>query len=111
MVDVECPIDGCGYSGSVKSVEGHISGATSGEHGGAVGQNYRGDLVEAAKASAEENERNPLGRATDAAPSGKGLVVATVLFLAVALFSSRGEESSEDDGQQPEQEREVWDGA
>lgn len=46
MVDVECPLDGCEYTGSVKSVEAHISGNSRGEHQGKVGRQFRDRLVD-----------------------------------------------------------------
>lgn len=41
--DVECPIDGCDYSGSQESVEGHISGKKDEAHEG-TGRDYRDQL-------------------------------------------------------------------
>ena len=38
---MECPIEGCGYTGTPESVVGHITASASGDHRGEWGPNYR----------------------------------------------------------------------
>jgi hypothetical protein len=49
MVEVECPTDGCDYTGRVESVEAHISGSQSDGHRGEFGADRRAELVERAE--------------------------------------------------------------
>jgi hypothetical protein len=65
MTDVVCPFDDCDYSGSVGSVEAHISGSGGGEHSGEFGADHRADLVEQA-----EERLNGGGRPVEATQSG-----------------------------------------
>ena len=41
MKKASCPIDGCDYKGTPRSVEAHISASTTGQHKGEVGRTYR----------------------------------------------------------------------
>lgn len=50
MTEVECPMDGCDYTGRVESVEAHISGSQSGGHRGEFGADRRAELVDRAEA-------------------------------------------------------------
>lgn len=50
MAEVNCPVESdCGYTGSVGSVEAHISGSQQGDHKGAVGRHHREELVDQAE--------------------------------------------------------------
>jgi len=46
MAECECPIDGCDFTGPLKSVEAHISGSASGGHEGETGRGFREKLRE-----------------------------------------------------------------
>lgn len=60
MVEVECPVEpDCDYSGSVGSVEAHISGSQSGDHRGEVGRDHRGELVAQAEGRSPEGATTP----------------------------------------------------
>jgi len=61
MSEVACPIDLCDYEGATESVEAHISAMTDALHKGAVGREYRGDLL------ADGGE---VGEAVESASSG-----------------------------------------
>lgn len=52
MTEVDCTVGGCGYTGTVESVEAHISGSTRDGHAGEVGRHHREALVEQAEAEA-----------------------------------------------------------
>jgi hypothetical protein len=49
MAEVECPLNGCDYTGCVGSVEAHISGSQGGGHRGEFGADHRADLVDQAE--------------------------------------------------------------
>lgn len=44
MSEVDCPVDGCDYSGEPNSVEAHISSSTDDDHSGKAGSEYRDEL-------------------------------------------------------------------
>jgi hypothetical protein len=105
MVEVGCPVDGCDFSGPVRSVEAHISGSTSGEHLGEVGRRYRQELTGLAERATESNEELRESLATPPSEAGSGasgrqLLVATALFVVVVAFAgstSAGDGGSVDD--------------
>jgi hypothetical protein len=125
---VECPIDGCDYSGDIDSVEGHISGSRDDGHSGKVGQNYRSELREAlAEKNSEEestldmtNAESNLATALDQSEaeeqtdssasndinSSRALLAATLLFVAVVLFDRV---MSDDRDRDQDQDRESED--
>lgn len=53
MVEIECPVEGCDFSGPLNSVEGHIS-ASNGNHKGEAGANFREELRNRAEEAVEE---------------------------------------------------------
>lgn len=53
MGDVECPIDGCMYTGEPNSVQAHISASPGDGHGGKSGFQYQEQLAEQASERAE----------------------------------------------------------
>jgi len=53
MVEIECPVEGCDFSGPLKSVEGHIS-ASNGNHKGEAGANFREELRDRAEEALED---------------------------------------------------------
>lgn len=72
MAEVECPVEGgCDYAGSVKSVEGHISASTEGDHQGEAGANFREELRKQAEAVAEAG-REGASEVADAAREDVG---------------------------------------
>jgi hypothetical protein len=118
LVSVECPFDGCDYTGSVGSVEGHISGSQSGDHQGEVGRHFRGDLVEEAEAAINggTTEGADLSESPDGSgdgyrsgededassgggslPPGKAVVVSTLILL-VSAFGSSAEDDDDRSG-------------
>ena len=44
MTEVDCPVDGCDYSGEASSVEAHISSSIDDGHSGKAGSEYREEL-------------------------------------------------------------------
>jgi hypothetical protein len=93
MVEIGCPMDGCDFTGGVGSVEGHISGAQSGEHGGEVGRHFREELVERAEVAAEEGESGDVTEANStpegsptATSSGARIAPSTALIVASLVF-------------------------
>jgi hypothetical protein len=58
MDEVDCPVDGCDYSGEANSVEAHISSSTDGGHSGKAGSEFRSDLQD--------------GSPTEKEPEGEG---------------------------------------
>lgn len=110
MNGVTCPIDGCNYQGTPRSVEAHISSNTDEPHSGEVGRAYRGrfgeteETGEPVKASQERVAAAP--EETD--PAGVPIPVsATVLLVAVAvvvfvlvLRSRRGQGSEPEESEQ-----------
>jgi hypothetical protein len=116
MAEVNCPVDGCDYTGPVGSVEGHISASQSGGHQGEVGRHFREDLVERAERSigggatdSVEVAESPDGSGGDYRPEGGGdasdsgprvppgkAVVASTLILLLSAFGSSG--GGSDDG-------------
>ena len=44
MATVECPIEGCGYTDNLASVEAHVSGSTTGGHSGVLGREVKGEI-------------------------------------------------------------------
>jgi hypothetical protein len=112
--DVECPVEDCGYTGPVESVEAHISRSVEGDHEGEVGRIYREDLTAQAggrtDSSADEDELgdgtetdDPMGTilsveddAPEQGPTGDGLpvpvggvdprIVLAVLSVGALLF-------------------------
>lgn len=61
MAEVECPRKGCGYDGSVKSVEAHISANQDDAHEGEVGRSFREDLLAAAEGRETTEESSEAG--------------------------------------------------
>jgi hypothetical protein len=115
LVSVECPVDGCDYSGSVGSVEGHISGSQSGGHRGKVGRHYRDELVDRAETTINlpATDEGELGESPDGSsaddhpegggdassddppiPPGKALVASTLVVLGLALGTTTDAETS-----------------
>lgn len=115
MVSVECPFDGCDYTGSVGSVEGHISGSQSGDHQGEVGRHFREELVDRAEGSLNGGTTDllDLGESPDDSggddrseggedassdgppiPPGKALVASTVGLIALAFGTTTDAETS-----------------
>lgn len=115
MVFVECPVEGCEYTGSVGSVEGHISASQSGGHGGEVGRHFREELVEQAEetinggatdseelpespdVSGDEDRSEEGGSASEDDPSippGKA-VVASTLGLVLLYLGGTAETETE----------------
>lgn len=77
MADVECPVEDCGYTGPVNSVEAHISRSVEGGHEGEVGRVYRDDLTAQAEGRADssaDGTESGDGTETDD-PSGVPLTV------------------------------------
>lgn len=56
MSEVDCPVDGCDYSGEANSVEAHISSSTDGEHSGKAGSEFRSDLQDGSTEEKEPDE-------------------------------------------------------
>jgi hypothetical protein len=56
MDDVECPVDGCEYSGEKDSVEAHISSSTDGEHSGKSGSEFRSELQDGSAGEQEPDD-------------------------------------------------------
>lgn len=56
MSEVDCPVDGCDYSGEANSVEAHISSSTDGEHSGKAGSEFRSDLQDGSTDGKEPDE-------------------------------------------------------
>jgi hypothetical protein len=119
MVEIGCPVDGCDFTGNVDSVEGHISGAQSGDHGGEVGRHFREELIERAEVAAEGGESGDASE-TNYAPEGSptatssgtriapstALIVASVVFGLSAFAGSTSETATEtaadQDGEEPD---------
>lgn len=115
MVSVECPVDGCDYSGSVGSVEAHISGSQSGDHRGKVGRHFRDELVDRAEVTINPpaTDAGGLGESPDGSsdddhpegggdassdgppiPPGKALVASTLGLIALAFGTTTDAETS-----------------
>jgi hypothetical protein len=124
MVEVNCPVDGCNYSGPVGSVEGHISASQSGGHEGEVGRHFREGLVEQAEgsisgdgATVPEVAESSDGSGADdhpgegggassggrSIPPGKAVVVSTLALLLLA-FSDTTDADTEVEEQAGDQE-------
>lgn len=58
MVHVDCPVEGCDYSGPIDSVEGHLSASTAGDHKGRLGIYHRGELVAQAERRLNNDPEN-----------------------------------------------------
>lgn len=85
MTEVECPIEGCGYEGTVSEVEGHISGSTDGEHTGSGGWEFREELTEAA----EEQIETHLSEVEETGESAAvGLLAATAALVIIVVMES-----------------------
>lgn len=56
MTEVDCPVDGCDYSGEASSVEAHISSSTDDGHSGKAGSEYREELQGDGPAEEEPEE-------------------------------------------------------
>lgn len=112
MGNIGCVVEGCEYSsGSVESVEAHISGSTRGEHSGLLGRNHREALVEEAEATSEagRNLAVGLGEAGESGgssgakfPASTALVVATLVLVVSAVVEGDGG-GVEEEIVQPEQ--------
>jgi hypothetical protein len=48
-MELDCPIEGCGYRGEAASIEGHVSSRTDEGHSGLTGLDVRADLDEQAE--------------------------------------------------------------
>jgi len=115
LVSVECPLDGCDYSGSVGSVEAHISGSQSGDHRGKVGRHLREELVDQAEttinvpatdseglgespgaSSADDHPEGGGDASSDGPPipPGKALVASTIGLIALAFGTTTDAETS-----------------
>jgi len=135
LVSVECPFDGCDYTGSVDSVEGHISGSQSGDHRGEVGRHFREELVDRAEESINspstdilDLDESPDGSSADdhpeggedassdgpPIPPGKALVASTIGLIALAFGTTTDAETSvetADDGDgEPATDSDGWPG-
>jgi len=86
MVETNCPLGGCDYSGTVKELEAHISGARDENHSGHSGAEFREELV----AAAEDRASEARGDSRDEGP-GLALLAGTAA-LAAAVFLLTGEE-------------------
>jgi hypothetical protein len=88
MVETNCPLGGCDYSGTVKELEAHISGSRDENHSGHSGAEFREELVEAAEDRASEAR----GDSQDES-AGLALLAGTAA-LAAAVFLLTGEEET-----------------
>lgn len=94
---VECPIEGCGYTGGVESVEAHISGSRGDGHQGEVGRHHREALVAAAggdgEGSTEEAEPAVEAGSTEGSTSGAAAAAGVPLLAAGSgMFGSSDSE-------------------
>lgn len=76
MATVECPIEDCGYEGTVSGVEAHISGLTRDGHEGRSGGEFRDRMIEDVERDLSE-EPEP--------ESAAAAVIASTLALAVIV--------------------------
>ncbi len=95
-----CPVDGCSYTGSVDSVEAHVSSMTDEPHEGLTGSSVREQIEESATEVVEEADGTPVagaglgaaaaGLGTMASADGDGLstgeIVLAVAGLAVVVY-------------------------
>ncbi len=106
MAKVECPFGGCDFAGSVSSVEGHISGSTSGDHQGEVGRNHREYLTREAEEKIKEEElpESVVSPAPSGSSSpGRRVLLGTMLLVVVVLASTIPEESEQPEEIEPDQ--------
>ena len=82
MATVECPIEGCGYTDNLASVEAHVSGSTDNSHSGHSGWNFREQMreeIEAGLVAVEEPAEASSGSAA------VGLLAATVALAIIVV--------------------------
>lgn len=110
MATTECPVGGCDFTDTIKSVEAHISGNPSGGHSGKVGREFRDQLVDQV-----ESELN--GEANDVllGLTPGQIVLGLVAVAAVLYLATNGDPESldvtEDDYQEEEPTFGVENGA
>lgn len=97
MAKAECPIEGCEFRDSLKSVEAHISGSTTGEHSGSQGREYRSEIRESIESEDEpaehQQELEDEGPVEDGdVDLGLGVEKAAPAVAATGLFASGGAE-------------------
>lgn len=111
MASTECPF--CDYTGTVDSVEGHISARTDGGHAGELGRYHREELLQVDDTSnggesSETHSESVDSEATGGVPAVGIAVVLVALAVVIALRvqgsggeeqldESAGEESSTED--------------
>lgn len=83
MATVECPIEGCGYTDSLASVEAHVSGSTDNSHSGHSGWNFREQMREEIEAGLAEVEE-PAEASSESAAAG--LVAATAALAIIVVM-------------------------
>lgn len=99
MANCECPY--CDFTGSVDSVEGHISARTDDEHAGELGRYHREQLlgrVEDGLNSEENSERYSEGLesvATSGVPVA-GIVLLVVVLAVVFALKGDGDQGESD---------------
>lgn len=116
-----CPVAGCSYTGSVDSVEAHVSSMTDEPHEGLTGSSVREQIEESATEVVEETDGAPVagaglgaaaaGLGTMASADGDGLstgeIVLAAGFVVVVLYlltssssgsGARGEEEEKQGG-------------
>jgi hypothetical protein len=74
MAEVECPVDGCDYQDSVRSVQGHVTASTNDEHDGLHGM----DVAESLREQAEARLNGELPRLDDAVDEARNAVSSAV---------------------------------
>lgn len=57
MVDVECPVEECDFSGPIRSVKSHITASKQGDHDGRHGMDFSEELRERAEQAADAVRR------------------------------------------------------
>jgi hypothetical protein len=121
QMEIECPVDGCDYTGEPASVEGHVSSRTDAGHGGLTGVDVRADLDEQARDQEDAADVEPAGSVVpagagaaaaglpvllgDEGPSTAALVAGVVLVAVVAylLVGGSGSEPESADRESGEQ--------
>jgi len=86
MAKIDCPLEECDYSGSVREVEAHISGGTDANHSGHSGAEFREELVAAAEDRAAE------ARGDGREPGAGAALIAGTVALAAVVFLVSGED-------------------
>lgn len=71
---MECPVDGCDYQDSVRSVQGHVTASTNDEHDGLHGM----DVAESLREQAEARLNGELPRLDDAVDEARNAVSSAV---------------------------------